>query len=83
MPPSRRHELFYRMVVEWTLEFTAIRTIAEITHWGGLSSFGASQHYQNYNYSSAKAATVGEDVPEILEKEAAMVSANVDIDQVM
>lgn len=83
VPPSRRHELFYRMVVEWTLEFTQVRPISEITSLYGISALGSSSHYQNYNYSAAKAATVGEDVPEVLDKDAAMVSANVDINKVM
>lgn len=83
VPPSRRHEMFYRMVVEWTLEFSSIRTIGEITSWGGLSAFGNAQHYQNYSFSSTKEALVGSDVPDVLENEASMVSANVDIQKVM
>lgn len=83
VPPSRRHELFYRMVIEWTLEFSQIRTLGEITNWNGLGYVGSTQHYQNYDFSSAKAATVGSDVPDILDKDAAMVSANVDIQKVM
>lgn len=52
IPPSRLHQLFYRMVVEWTLEFSQIRSMHEIVSWNGLSALGASQHVQDYSYDS-------------------------------
>lgn len=82
IPPSRLHELFYRMVVEWTIEFSALRPIGEITDWSGLSSLGNATHYQNYSYSATKEALTGTDET-ILEKDSCMVSANVDINKVM
>lgn len=82
VPPSRLHELFYRMVVEWTIEFSAIRTLAEITNWNGLARLGTDTHYQNYSYSAAKEAITGSS-DTILESDTCMVSANVDIEKVM
>lgn len=83
VPPSRLHELFYRMVVEWTIEFSSIRSIIEITDFPeGLAYFGSSQHFQNYSYSSAKKAITG-DEDSILDNDSCMVSANVDINKVM
>lgn len=83
IPPSRLHELFFRMVIEWTLEFSQIRSAIEVTDFpGGIGYVGASSHYQNYSYSATKAALTGTDET-ILEKDACMVSSNVDIDKVM
>lgn len=82
VPPSRLHQLFYRMVVEWTLEFSAIRSIQEVTDWSGLAVFGNATHYQNYNYSETKKVLTGTDET-ILENDSCMVSANVDIKKVM
>lgn len=52
VPPSRLHQLFYRMVVEWTLEFTGIRPLSEITSFGGLGAIGNAQHVMSYNFES-------------------------------
>lgn len=82
VPPSRLHELFYRMVVEWTIEFSALRPIGEIVSFNGLSAIGQSTHFQNYSYAAAKEAITGTD-DTILDKDACMVSANVDITKVM
>lgn len=82
VPPSRLHELFYRMVVEWTLEFSSIRPIGEITNWAGLSALAGITHYQNYDYSVTKKALTGTS-DTILDNDACMVSANVDVKKVM
>lgn len=81
IPPSRLHELFYRMVVEWTLEFTSIRPIGEITSWTGLSRLGGITHYQNYSFENTKQALGVEQ--EIMDRSQAMIDANVDIKKVM
>lgn len=54
VPPSRLHELFYRLVCEWTLEFSTIRQISEITSWTGLQHAGMGSHYISYNFSDSK-----------------------------
>lgn len=83
IPPSRLHELYYRMVVEWTIEFSGIRSVLEITDFPeGIAYFGNYQHYQNYSYEQTKKAVTG-DEETILDNDACMVSANVDIDKVM
>lgn len=81
VPPSRLHELFYRMVVEWTIEFSAIRPIGEITDWTGLGLLGEMTHYQNYSFEATKQA-LGVD-SEVMDHDQTMVSANVDINKVM
>lgn len=82
VPPSRLHELFYRMVIEWTIEFSSIRPISELTSLSGLSVLAPITHYQNYDYSSTKAALTG-DSSTILSSDSSMVSANVDVQKVM
>lgn len=82
VPPSRLHELFYRMVVEWTLEFSSLRPIGEIGNWAQLQFVGNSTHYQNYSYTETKKAITG-DADSILKNDSCMVSANVDIKKVM
>lgn len=84
VPPSRLHQLFYRMVVEWTLEFTKIRSICELMDWNGLATLGNATHYQSYDYSNAKQALVedAEKVDEI-SNDTSMVSTDADIQKVM
>lgn len=81
VPPSRLHQLFYRMVVEWTLEFSMIRSIGEITNWGGLANVGKTQHYKSYDYSASKTLLGVEN--ELLENETCMVNTNGEIQKVM
>lgn len=75
IPPSRLHQLFYRMVIEWTLEFSQIRSMHEITSWSGLENIGSQQHIQDYSYESK----------ELLKEETNMVdtSEGTDIVKVM
>lgn len=82
VPPSRLHELFYRMVVEWTLEFSSIRPLCEITDFTDLGRIGDATHFQNYSYESTKKAITG-DSTSILDSDSCMVSANVGIKKVM
>lgn len=82
VPPSRLHELFYRMVVEWTLEFSMIRPISEITDWTGLERMAGITHYINYDYSETKKALTG-DSSTALESDTSLASANVEIKKVM
>lgn len=54
VPPSRLHQLFYRLVCEWTLEFSSIRPISEITSWTGLANEGLRTHFMSYSFESSK-----------------------------
>lgn len=54
IPPARLHELFFRMTVSWTLEFSEIRSIAEIGGWAALNSYGENTHFVNYDFSNSK-----------------------------
>lgn len=81
IPPSRLHELFYRMVVEWTIEFSQIRPVGEITNWAGLGVVAGITHYQNYSFEATKKA-LGVDA-NVMEEDTCMVSTNVPIEKVM
>lgn len=54
VPPSRRHQLFYRLVCEWTLEFSGIRSFQEIVNWTGLGWIGSASHIMDYDFSDSK-----------------------------
>lgn len=81
-PPSRRHSLYYRMVVEWTLEFSTVRPLSEIVSFSGLAALGGVQHYINYSYEATKEALTGSR-DTILDNDTCMASANVGIEKVM
>lgn len=82
VPPSRLHQLFYRMVVEWTLEFSSIRSLGEITNFAGLANIGQNTHFKSYDYSATKEALTG-DSDTSLDSDSCMVAANVDVEKVM
>lgn len=82
IPPSRLHELFYRMVVEWTIEFSQIRSLVEIASFSGIGNIGSFTHWQNYNYESTKEAITGSSET-LLDNDSCMVASNVDVEKVM
>lgn len=55
VPPSRLHQLFYRLVCEWTLEFSTIRSIADLNTWQGLEELGKATHYMSYSFNAKSA----------------------------
>lgn len=70
IPPSRLHELYFRMVVEWSVEFTEIRSAIELTNWNSLQNMGAIYHLKDYSF-------------ETLTKTASLADANIEINKVM
>lgn len=52
VPPSRLHQLFYRLVCEWTLEFSMIRPYGDLVSWAGLANIGEHSHYMSYDFSA-------------------------------
>lgn len=72
IPPSRLQTLYFRMVVEWNLEFSELRSAVELANWAGLGGAGQTAHWKDYT------------VPDTtLTKVAGMASSNVEIDKVM
>lgn len=82
VPPSKLHSLYFRMVVEWTIEFTGIRPLGEITAFSGLAELAPSVHYQNYTYDETKKALTGSS-DSIMDSDTCMVSSNVEVNKVM
>lgn len=81
VPPSKLRELFFRMTVEWTLEFSQIRPISEVCTWADMTALANTTHYQNYDYStSSKAEGLSEST---MTESQNMVDSNVDIKKVM
>lgn len=58
VPPSRLHQLFFRMVCEWTIEFSTIRALGDITTWAGLKQIGSTTHFMSYDYSNESKESV-------------------------
>lgn len=75
IPPSRLHELYYRMTIVWNIEFTDIRTIQEITNWAGLEALDEYTYFRNYTFSSESS--------KLLTSSSEMADANVDLNKVM
>lgn len=67
VPPSRLHQLFFRMVVEWTLEFTQIRPLQDITSWAGLKRIGSTTHFMSYDYSNESKDSVLKDTTDLVD----------------
>ncbi len=54
MPPSKLQTLYYRLVVRWTVSFSGLRPISEITNWpGGLADVAGSTYFSDYTFGSA------------------------------
>lgn len=74
MPPSKLHQLYYRLRVSWTISFEGVRSINE---YGSVSdiSFTAGEVYTEYMPSSKK---------DEMEKDENMVATNdMDMDMIM
>lgn len=67
VPPSRLHQLFFRMVCEWTIEFSQIRPLGDITTWAGLKALGQTTHFMSYDYSNESKETVFKDVTDLVD----------------
>lgn len=74
MPPSKLHQLYYRLRVTWTISFEKVRSLNE---YGTVSdiSYNAGYTYYEYQPSSSK---------NDMEKDSSMVSSNdMDMDMIM
>lgn len=67
VPPSRLHQLFFRMVVEWTIEFSQIRPLGDITTWAGLKQIGSTTHFMSYDYSNESKDSVLKDTTDLVD----------------
>lgn len=67
VPPCRLHEMFFRMVCEWTIEFSTIRALGDITNFAGLKAIGNTTHFQNYDYENSSKETILTDTTDLVD----------------
>lgn len=74
LPPAKLNQLYYRLKVTWTVEFSDLRAISDITSWSGMSYIGDAAYGTDYTAQSAKMSattamvdTDGADIQKIME----------------
>lgn len=48
LPPAKLNQLYYRLKVTWTVEFTGLRSMADIGTWSTLSGIGGLAYGSDY-----------------------------------
>lgn len=48
LPPATLNQLYYRLKVTWTIEFTEPRPLTDLTNWYGLQSVGIQSYATDY-----------------------------------
>lgn len=48
MPPAKLNKLYYRMKVTWTIEFSGVRSTADLCNWSGLAGLGFATYGTDY-----------------------------------
>jgi hypothetical protein len=48
LPPATLNKLYYRLKVTWTIEFTDLRSLDEISNWRGMSEIGDLVYATDY-----------------------------------
>lgn len=74
LPPAKLNQLYYRLKVTWTIEFSGLRSLNDVSNWGNLASVGAVAYGTDYAEQSASMASItnmvdtdGADVNKIME----------------
>lgn len=74
LPPAKLNQLYYRLKVTWTIEFTGLRPLTDIGSWTTTSSIGGDAYGTDYAEQSASMAnktamvdTSGSDIVKIME----------------
>lgn len=74
LPPAKLNQLYYRLKVTWTVEFSDVRAISDILGWGSLATLGTIAYGTDYASQSAKMSattamvdTDGADIEKIME----------------
>lgn len=52
MPPAKLTTMYYRLVVDWTLEFSELRSQTEICGFGALQDVAETYYHSDYNTQS-------------------------------
>ncbi|QIR82280.1 capsid protein [Chicken smacovirus mg8_345] len=74
LPPARLNQLYYRLKVTWTIEFTGLRSAVDISNWYNLETIGKLAYGSDYETQSSKMSsrtgmvdTDGSDITKIME----------------
>lgn len=60
LPPARLNQLYYRLKVTWTIEFTGLRSAVDISNWWNLHTIGQLAYGSDYDsQSSSMSAKTG------------------------
>lgn len=54
LPPAKLNQLYYRLKVTWTVEFTGLRSLADVTTWRTLTHTGSESYGTDYVEQSSK-----------------------------
>lgn len=74
LPPAKLNQLYYRLKVTWTIEFTGLRSAADVSNWMNLESIGKLAYGSDYESQSARMTsrtgmvdTTGSSITKIME----------------
>lgn len=74
LPPAVLNQLYYRIKITWSIEFTDLQSNAELLNWFGVSQLGDMSYYTDYAEQSEAMATTeamvdtsGADLTKIME----------------
>lgn len=74
LPPAKLNQLYYRLKVTWTLEFSGLRSLGEIMDWSALANLGSLAYGTDYALQSASMTSLesmvdaeGADLTKIME----------------
>lgn len=58
LPPAKLNQLYYRLKVTWTVEFTGLRSMADIGSWSTLSDIGDISYGTDYAEQSQAMSSI-------------------------
>lgn len=74
LPPAKLNQLYYRLKVTWTIEFTDLVAMTDIAKWGQVAGIGSSSYGSDYQIQSQAMAsktamvdTAGADIEKVME----------------
>lgn len=74
LPPAKLNQLYYRLKITWTVEFTGPRSLTDISNWSNMATVGALSYGTDYEAQASKMSvttnlvdTDGADVTKVME----------------
>lgn len=58
LPPAKLNQLYYRLKVQWTIEFTGLRSMADIGAWDTVDAIGGMAYGTDYGAQSTSMASI-------------------------